>query len=62
VGRAGQTRGRTATASGAIYDADGNLLAQAEALLVNVPAKILDSIDLDALGWRVVPEESEVER
>lgn len=61
VGRAGKSRGRTATASGAIYDADGNLLAQSEALLVDVPGEVLDLANLEILGWRVVPEEGRVE-
>lgn len=57
VGRAGKTRGRTATASGAIYAADGTLLAEADALLVDVPAGVIESADMQALGWRVYSDD-----
>ncbi len=53
VGRAGKNKGRTATASGAIYGPDGELLAEAEALLVDVPAGVVDTVDLEAIGWKV---------
>jgi len=57
VGKAGESRGRTAKATSAIYDQDGNLLAEADALLINVPEQVLDSVDLAKLGWQVYPEE-----
>ena len=57
VGVAGKNRQRTATASGAIYDQEGNLLAEAEALLVNIPEDQIEDVDLEALGWKVYPEE-----
>ena len=53
VGRAGKNKGRTATASGAIYGPEGELLAEAEALLVDVPAGIVDRVNLEAIGWKV---------
>lgn len=53
VGRAGKSKGRTATATGAIYGPDDELLAEAEALLVDVPAETLEIADFEALGWRV---------
>lgn len=53
VARAGRNRSRTATATGAIYDADGEILAEAEALLVDVPAGVVDTVDLEAIGWQV---------
>lgn len=56
VGRAGKSKSRTATASGQIFGPDGSLLAEAEGVLVDVPDEILDSVDLDALGWTVYPE------
>lgn len=65
VGRAGKRRNRSATASGAIYDPQGNLLAEAEAVLVDVPEGVIDTVNLEALGWRVYPDEeivAEVER
>jgi hypothetical protein len=48
-----------ATASGAIYDQDDALLAEADVLLIDVPADVLDSVDLETLGWRVYPEPSD---
>jgi len=57
VGKAGLRKKRTATANGAIYDQEGNLLAQAEVLLVNVPDEMVESVDLDALGWKIYPQE-----
>lgn len=56
VGRAGKSRSRAATAVGEIYAPDGALLAEAEALLVDVPAEVVNSVDLEALGWRVYEE------
>jgi acyl-coenzyme A thioesterase PaaI-like protein len=57
VGRAVTSKGRSATAVSLIYDAEGNLLAEAEALLVNVPESVLDVATVEELGWKVYPEE-----
>ena len=57
VGKAGKSRRRTATATSAIYDAEGNLLAEADALLVDVPEEVVNSTDLDELGWKVYTDE-----
>jgi len=57
VGKAGESRGRTAKASSAIYDLEGSVLAEADALLINVPEQVVNSVDLDKLGWKVYPEE-----
>jgi acyl-coenzyme A thioesterase PaaI-like protein len=57
VGKAGESRGRSATATSTIYDQAGNILAEAEALLINVPEQVLQSVDLSQLGWQVYPEE-----
>jgi uncharacterized protein (TIGR00369 family) len=56
VGTAGETKSRTAEAHGAIYDENGAVLAEAEAILVNVPDQIVNKADLEALGWKVYPE------
>ena len=53
VGRAGKDRGSTATAIGAIYDVEDELLAEAEVLLVDVPTEMLGRTDVEALGWKV---------
>lgn len=57
VGKAGSAKRRTATATSAILNQQGEVLADAEALLVNVPDEILEKSDLDALGWKVYPDE-----
>jgi acyl-coenzyme A thioesterase PaaI-like protein len=58
VGKAGKKRKRTAAATGAIYGPDGELLAEADALLVQVPEDMIQSVDLDTLGWKVYPDEA----
>jgi acyl-coenzyme A thioesterase PaaI-like protein len=56
-GKALEIRGRKATASSAIYDLNGTLLAEAHALLIKVPDQVVDNVDMEALGWKVYPEE-----
>ena len=56
IGRAGVSRETTATATGQIFGPDGDLLAEAEAVLVNVPEAIVENVDLEALGWKVDPD------
>ncbi len=36
-----------------IYDEDGTLLAEANALLIDVPEDTLDTSILEELGWKV---------
>ncbi len=57
VGKAGARKGRMAEASSAIYSSDGTLLADAEAILVDVPQEMINQADLSALGWRVYAED-----
>ncbi len=56
VGTAGKSRERTAVASGKIFGPDGELLAEADALLVNVPEQVSGQVDLEAIGWKVDPD------
>ena len=58
VGKAGVRKERAAKAKGAIYSMEGTLLAEADTLLVNVPEALISSIDLEALGWKVYPEDT----
>ena len=53
VGRALKIKSQTATSHGAIYNAAGELLAEAEALLVNVPQGVIEMERIEALGWQV---------
>lgn len=61
VGRAGKSRRNTATATGEIYREDGELLAEAQILLVDVPADVEIDSDLEALGWKVYEEGVDIE-
>lgn len=56
-GTAGDVHGRMASARSAIYDQDGTLLAEANALLVDIPATEIGSVNLDEIGWRVYSDE-----
>ena len=55
VGRQGKRMRWTAEAHAAIYDADGILLAEATAILVDLPEQ-LPAEDLEQLGWKVYPD------
>lgn len=57
VGKAGQRKGRKAECSAYIYNEEGVLLAEATALMVDMPASAFADADLEALGWKVYPEE-----
>jgi acyl-coenzyme A thioesterase PaaI-like protein len=56
IGKAGKSRGRTAEGWAGIYDECGTLLAEATALLIDVPDETLDSANLEELGWKVYPD------
>lgn len=57
VGKAGKTRARSGEAWAGIYDAEtGELLAEANAVLVDVPKQQFDTSQLDDLGWQVYPD------
>jgi uncharacterized protein (TIGR00369 family) len=57
IGRAGKRNGRVAEAHSEILDMDGEVLAEAELVLVDIPESQLAELDRDALGWRVYSEE-----
>lgn len=58
VGKRGVSKGRGAEAWAGIYDAEsGELLAEGNTVLVNVPEHMLASTaDLEKMGWKVYPE------
>jgi acyl-coenzyme A thioesterase PaaI-like protein len=57
VGKAGKIKSRTAESWAGVYDAQTNeLLAEANALFINVPPEQLDMSRLNELGWKVYPE------
>jgi hypothetical protein len=57
IGEAGDRRGRVSYAHSEIQDLTGEVLAEAELVLVDIPDAELADIDLEALGWRVYPDE-----
>ncbi|MEN8243217.1 MAG: PaaI family thioesterase [Chloroflexota bacterium] len=50
-------RGRLGEAQAKVYGPEGDLLAEAEAMLVDIPEDVHDKDDFDALGWKVYPDE-----
>ena len=55
VGKQGKRWRWTAESSAFIYDSAGGLLAEAYAMLVDLPNQ-LSTEELDSLGWKVYPE------
>ena len=57
VGKALKTRGRSAEAWAGIYDAaSGDLLAEGNTVLIDVPTEKFDTSNLEEMGWKVYPE------
>lgn len=57
VGKAGRKRTRFVESWAGIYDGEnGELLAEANAVHINVPEEKLDLSQLDKLGWKVYPD------
>jgi len=56
VGRQGKRWRWTAESNAFIYDSEGGLLAEAHAMLVDLPEQ-LSADELDNLGWKVYPDE-----
>lgn len=53
IGRALNSKSRTAKSSGKIVGPEGEVLAEADALLVDIPEEIIESLDFEKLGWKV---------
>lgn len=56
VGIAGKCKQRSAQARGELYGPDGDLLAEADLVLVDLPESFTQATSLDMTGWRVYPE------
>jgi acyl-coenzyme A thioesterase PaaI-like protein len=56
VGKAGKSKGRMAEGWAGIYAGSGELLAEANTLLIDVPKETIDGVDHEALGWKVYPD------
>ena len=57
VAHAVKSKKRTATSVAEIYGPGGELLADAEAVLINIPEDTIKNVDLESLGWKVYPDE-----
>lgn len=57
VGKAGDRRGRVSYAHSEIQNHEGQILAEAELVLVDIPESQMVDINPEALGWRVYPDE-----
>lgn len=57
--KAGVVKRRTATATSAILDAGGAILADADVLLVDIPGPAPAASELEAVGWKIYPDEEE---
>lgn len=56
IGKAGKDRTKFAECWAGIYDESGELLAEANAIHINVPQDQFDMSKLDELGWKVYPD------
>jgi acyl-coenzyme A thioesterase PaaI-like protein len=59
VGHLTKDDGRVAYTTGEILGPDGVILAEAEAVLVNMPDTVLTQTDPETLGWKIYPDEEE---
>lgn len=59
VGESVKSKRRTALSKAEIYGPEGDLLVDAEAILIDVPQEIINESDLEVLGWRIYPDELE---
>jgi uncharacterized protein (TIGR00369 family) len=58
-GEAVERRGRVSKAHSEIRDLDGEVLAEAELVLVDIPEEEIEGVDLKAMGWHVYPDKEE---
>jgi uncharacterized protein (TIGR00369 family) len=56
VGQVEKSKSRMASSTGKIFGPEGELLAEAKALLVDLPEGAIEDVDLEALGWKVYEE------
>lgn len=56
VGTAGKLKARYAVASSAIFNSKGELLAEADVLVVNAPPISGETSGLENIGWKVYPD------
>jgi len=56
VGQVEKSKSRMASSTGKIFGPEGDVLAEAKTLLVDLPEDEISEVDLEALGWRVYDE------
>jgi len=56
VGRVIRDRGKMAECASSLYGPDGELCAEAEGLLLQVPQEVIDQTDFGGMSWKVVPD------
>lgn len=56
IGKAMKSKARVAEGWAGIYDQEGNLLAEASTLLIDLPKETIDTTNLNELGWKVYPD------
>ncbi len=59
VGRVEKSKSRMASSTGIIFGPEGDVLAEAKTLLVDLPDDQIRDVDLEALGWKVYDTEEE---
>ena len=52
-----KSKRRSATSKAEVFGPEGELLAEADAVLINVPEDTVENADLESLGWKVYPIE-----
>ncbi len=56
IGIAGERRGKVSHAHSEIRGEKGEVLAEAELVLVDIPEEQIEAVDPEKLGWRVYPD------
>ena len=56
VGKVLKDRGRVAECAAYLYGPDGDLIAEAEGLLMQVPEETLSNTDFSGMSWKVHPD------
>ena len=56
IGHAKKSKRHSATAVAQIFGPEGDLLVDADAILINIPEENFNSVNLEALGWKVYPD------
>jgi acyl-coenzyme A thioesterase PaaI-like protein len=56
IGKTIKSREKTAEGWAGIYNEEEELLAEATALLIEVPESLISQSDTDTLGWKVYPD------